>query len=143
MPAIKVRAVHDGEYDGHFRNAGTEFFLVDRKDPRTGDILQTAEEALCEVPNRAAGVIGSRYGWMERCDLNVKAVDPKVEEERQARIAQEEQDRKAAELAGLDPNDPEVMANLKAGRPQETKAPEPAGKKAGRPKKQANSEAVL
>ena len=142
MPAIKVRAVTDGEYDGHFRMAGTEFFLVDRKDPRTGDILQTAEQALCEVPNRAAGVLGSRYGWMERCDLSVKPVDPKAKQEHEAKVAQEEQDRKAAELAGLDPNDPEVMSNIRAGAPQ-AEAEQKIEKKAGRPKKQANSEAVL
>ncbi len=107
MPAFKVRAMMGGEYAGNLYSAGQEFFLVDRKDPDTGEILQKAEEAFVEFKNRKHG----SFGWMQRVGASTSTETPEQRLAREAAEAQRKADVNLMLGSSKDPNDPSLMLN--------------------------------
>ncbi len=107
MPAFKVRAMAPGEYNGNLYGPGQEFFLIDRKDPDTGEVIQKAEEAFAEWKNRKHGTLG----WMQRVGAAVSSETPEQRAAREAEAAQRKADAALMAGRGMDLNDPNLMLN--------------------------------
>jgi hypothetical protein len=96
-----------GEYNGVLYEVGREFFLIDRKDPETGQVIQTAEESFAEFRNRKHGA----FGWMERVGAAVSAETPEQRMAREANEAQRKADMLLMLGRGQNPDDPSLMLN--------------------------------
>lgn len=107
MPAFKVRAKMAGEYNGVMYEPGKEFFLIDRKDPDTGEVIQTAEEAFAKFRDKANGA----FGWMERVGAPTSSETPEQRMAREANEAQRKADMILMLGKGQNPDDPTQMLN--------------------------------
>ena len=103
--AIKVQAVDNGEYNGHFQPKGSVFFLVDIKHPETKEVLRTAEECFSDYRETVTEektpegklVKVRRRGWMKKVVAEEGVLTPAQLKSKQAAEEAEAQEKADAE----------------------------------------------